>query len=270
MRRARGPRRPRLRAARRPARIGAERRLHGDRLGAMSVPATSSTHRGIDSERELLERVPRQLYIRGQWREASAGGTLTVEDPATGEALVEVADARARGCSRRARRRERGAGGVGRAPAARARRDPAPRLRGDDRACRRARAADDARDGQGARRVARRDHLRGRVPALVLRGGGAHPRPLHGRPQRQGPGADDAPAGRAVRVRDALELPHRDGHAQDRPRDRRGLHDGRQARAADAAVDARARADPRAGGAAAGGAERDHRQALRAKSSNRC
>jgi succinate-semialdehyde dehydrogenase/glutarate-semialdehyde dehydrogenase len=59
----------------------------------MSVPAASVTQNGIDSERELLERVPRQLYIRGQWREASGGGTLSVEDPATGEALVEVADA---------------------------------------------------------------------------------------------------------------------------------------------------------------------------------
>ena len=62
----------------------------------------------------------------------------------------------------------------------------------------------------------------------------------------QGPDPDDAPAGRAVRVRDAVELPHGDGHAQDRPRDRGRLHDGRQARAADAAVDARAGADPRA------------------------
>jgi succinate-semialdehyde dehydrogenase/glutarate-semialdehyde dehydrogenase len=59
----------------------------------MSVPAASVTQNGIDSERELLEKIPRQLYIRGQWREASGGGTLTVEDPATGEALVEVADA---------------------------------------------------------------------------------------------------------------------------------------------------------------------------------
>ncbi len=36
-------------------------------------------------------------------------------------------------------------------------------------------------------------------------------------------------------------FPIGDGHAQDRPGDRRGLHDGRQARAADASVDARAR-----------------------------
>jgi succinate-semialdehyde dehydrogenase/glutarate-semialdehyde dehydrogenase len=40
-----------------------------------------------------LENVPKQLYIGGQWRDASGGGTLAVEDPATGEPLVEVADA---------------------------------------------------------------------------------------------------------------------------------------------------------------------------------
>ena len=46
-------------------------------------------------EQAVLERVPRRLYIGGEWREASTGGTLTVEDPATEEGLVEVADAKA-------------------------------------------------------------------------------------------------------------------------------------------------------------------------------
>jgi succinate-semialdehyde dehydrogenase/glutarate-semialdehyde dehydrogenase len=41
----------------------------------------------------VLERVPRELYIGGEWRAASGGGTLAVEDPSTGESLVEVADA---------------------------------------------------------------------------------------------------------------------------------------------------------------------------------
>jgi succinate-semialdehyde dehydrogenase / glutarate-semialdehyde dehydrogenase len=44
-------------------------------------------------ERTALERVPTELYIAGEWRAASGGATLTVEDPATTEALVEVADA---------------------------------------------------------------------------------------------------------------------------------------------------------------------------------
>ena len=45
------------------------------------------------AERELLARVPTELYIGGEWRPAAAAGTLPVEDPATGETLVEVADA---------------------------------------------------------------------------------------------------------------------------------------------------------------------------------
>ncbi|HEY4996796.1 MAG TPA: NAD-dependent succinate-semialdehyde dehydrogenase [Solirubrobacteraceae bacterium] len=47
---------------------------------------------GAPSEQSVLEQVPKQLYIAGEWREASGGGRLAVEDPATGEVLVEVAD----------------------------------------------------------------------------------------------------------------------------------------------------------------------------------
>jgi succinate-semialdehyde dehydrogenase/glutarate-semialdehyde dehydrogenase len=48
---------------------------------------------GKDSEQSVLERAPKDLYIGGEWRPASGGGTLPVEDPATGETLCEVADA---------------------------------------------------------------------------------------------------------------------------------------------------------------------------------
>ena len=44
-------------------------------------------------EEKILGMVPRQLFINGQWRAASSGQTFPVEDPATGEVLVEVADA---------------------------------------------------------------------------------------------------------------------------------------------------------------------------------
>ncbi len=40
----------------------------------------------------MLDEVPNQLYIAGEWREGEKG-TLSVEDPATGESLTEVADA---------------------------------------------------------------------------------------------------------------------------------------------------------------------------------
>jgi succinate-semialdehyde dehydrogenase/glutarate-semialdehyde dehydrogenase len=44
-------------------------------------------------ELEVLESVPKGLLIGGEWRPASNGATLPVEDPATGETLCEVADA---------------------------------------------------------------------------------------------------------------------------------------------------------------------------------
>ena len=48
---------------------------------------------GAERERAVLDSVPADLFIAGEWRPATGGGTLTVEDPATGQALVEVADA---------------------------------------------------------------------------------------------------------------------------------------------------------------------------------
>jgi succinate-semialdehyde dehydrogenase / glutarate-semialdehyde dehydrogenase len=46
-----------------------------------------------DKETAVVEQAPSLLYIDGEWREASGGATLAVEDPSTGETLVEVADA---------------------------------------------------------------------------------------------------------------------------------------------------------------------------------
>jgi len=43
-------------------------------------------------EQAVLDGVPTKLFIAGEWRDASGGGTLAVEDPATGETLAEVAD----------------------------------------------------------------------------------------------------------------------------------------------------------------------------------
>ena len=49
-----------------------------------------STH---PDARTVVDAAPKQLYIGGEWRDASGGATLAVEDPATGETLCEVADA---------------------------------------------------------------------------------------------------------------------------------------------------------------------------------
>jgi succinate-semialdehyde dehydrogenase / glutarate-semialdehyde dehydrogenase len=53
--------------------------------------AATATH----SEQSILDAVPKQLFIGGAWRAASGGATIAVEDPATGETLVEVANATA-------------------------------------------------------------------------------------------------------------------------------------------------------------------------------
>ena len=46
-------------------------------------------------ERKLIESIPTQLFIGGEWRDASGGGTLDVEDPSSGDVLCAVADAQA-------------------------------------------------------------------------------------------------------------------------------------------------------------------------------
>src|SRR3954451_3562087 len=46
-----------------------------------------------DRERVVLDGVPKQLFIGGRWRDSSNRATLTVEDPATADALCDVASA---------------------------------------------------------------------------------------------------------------------------------------------------------------------------------
>jgi len=46
-----------------------------------------------ERERALIESVPTGLYIGGEWREAEGGKRFGVEDPATGQLLLEIADA---------------------------------------------------------------------------------------------------------------------------------------------------------------------------------
>jgi succinate-semialdehyde dehydrogenase / glutarate-semialdehyde dehydrogenase len=45
------------------------------------------------TEAEVLSAVPKELFIAGSWRPAESGARLEVEDPATGRALCEIADA---------------------------------------------------------------------------------------------------------------------------------------------------------------------------------
>ncbi len=46
-----------------------------------------------EREKKVLSEVPTQLLIGGEWRDASNGDKLGVEDPATGDTLVEIANA---------------------------------------------------------------------------------------------------------------------------------------------------------------------------------
>ena len=137
---------------------------------------------GEMDERGILDATPTQLLIGGGWRDGSAG-RLPVEDPSTGEVLCEVADASADDAKAALDAAAAAQDAWAVHPAAGARGDPAPGLRGDDRPAGRTRVADDAGDGQEPRGVPSRDHLRGGVPPLVLRGGRAES-PAAGRTSR--------------------------------------------------------------------------------------
>src|SRR3984957_5809854 len=56
----------------------------------VSAAGTTATSQ---RERDVLDWVPTDLLIGGEWRAASGGGTLPVGDPAPAESLIEVADA---------------------------------------------------------------------------------------------------------------------------------------------------------------------------------
>jgi succinate-semialdehyde dehydrogenase/glutarate-semialdehyde dehydrogenase len=62
-------------------------------MGAPSAGAGHADGGSASAEQAVLANVPRELYIGGEWRAASGGKTLAVEDPSTQEVLVEVADA---------------------------------------------------------------------------------------------------------------------------------------------------------------------------------
>jgi len=44
-------------------------------------------------EKRIVDQVPNQLFIGGEWRDAGGGKTFAVEDPSTGDVIAHVADA---------------------------------------------------------------------------------------------------------------------------------------------------------------------------------
>jgi succinate-semialdehyde dehydrogenase/glutarate-semialdehyde dehydrogenase len=53
----------------------------------------TATQLTSETERTVVDAVPKQLLIGGSWRDAEGGRTLDVEDPSTGTPLASVADA---------------------------------------------------------------------------------------------------------------------------------------------------------------------------------
>jgi len=46
-----------------------------------------------DQEKSVITNAPSRLFVGGEWRDATGGATLNVEDPSTGETIATVADA---------------------------------------------------------------------------------------------------------------------------------------------------------------------------------
>ena len=193
-----------------------------------------------DQETDRRRRVPTQLFIGGEWRDASGGATLDVEDPSTGETIAAVADATP----------EDATAALDAACAVQAEwAAHPPRERGE--ILRRAYEALTERADELALLMTlemgkplAESKAEIAYAAEFFRWFAEEAVRIEGRfataPNGAGPADHDAAAGRPVLRDHAVELPDGDGHAQDRPGDRRRLHDGHQARAADAAVDARA------------------------------
>ena len=69
-------------------------RTQATRTQATRTQATRTpvTEKQAANERRVVGAVRRQLLIDGAWRPAATGKTVAVEDPSTGDVLVEVAD----------------------------------------------------------------------------------------------------------------------------------------------------------------------------------
>ncbi len=65
---------------------------HDSEVGFTAGLPEGCTMTPAERERAVLADVPTDLLIDGQWRAATGAGRLSVEDPATGEPLIEVAD----------------------------------------------------------------------------------------------------------------------------------------------------------------------------------
>ncbi len=77
------------------------------------------------AEQSVLGAVPKQLFIGGAWVDSSSGATLSVEDPATGQTIADIADATVEDAQAALGAADEAFGELPRRRAARARRHPA-------------------------------------------------------------------------------------------------------------------------------------------------
>ena len=210
------------------------------------MPETSAgpDSAGLDREQAVLGSVPTGLFIGGSGGPRPAGATLDVEDPATGEVLVEVADATAEDGQAALGRRGRRAARWAAMP---------PRERGE--ILRRAFELITARADDlallmtlemGKPLAESRAEIT--YAAEFLRWFSEEAVRIVGRYAVAPNGATrllvmKQPVGPCLLIT-PVELPAGHGHPQDRAGRRRRLHHGGQAREADPAVDARAGRDP--------------------------
>ena len=116
---------------------------------------------------------PTGLLIDGAFVAATEGRTLAVEDPATGRAIAEVADASPADCMAALEAAVAAQASWAESAPARSLAHPAPGGRRPARAGRGDGAGPHRRDGKAPRRVARRGRVRRRLPGVVRRGGRA-------------------------------------------------------------------------------------------------
>ena len=214
---------------------------------------------GLDAlkDRRLLREL---AYVDGRWTASEAGKSFEVTDPATGATVAWVAalDAvQTNGGDRCCRPR---LPGLAWSAAAGAVENPAQMVRTDHRCQGRPGAADDARTGQAAGGIARRDRLCRVLRRMVCRGSQTPQRRERDQPSARR--RDDGAARAAWRRRrgDAVEFPLRHADPQGRRRTRRRLHHRRPPLLRDAAVGAGAGRTRRARRSAGRRVQRRHRR----------
>ena len=228
-----------------------------DKGGAKAGRSRTPTNvKGEAMQHAALANVPTQLFLGGEWRDASDGETFEVDNPGDRRGDRQGGERQRRGRQEGARCGRSRLSRLGCGEAARARRGSAQGLRADHGGEGGARAAHHAGERQGAAGFARRDRLCGGVLPLELGGGGAGDRRPLSRPVERRAHPRRAQAGGNRGARHAVEFSRGDGDAKDRAGARRRLPGDPEAGLGDAAHHAGADADSGGGGRAEGGRQR--------------